>query len=49
MNIDLKEYFGDYRKSNIKQLNDYILKMDSKVSKYYNFGKPFFKGNHKFD
>ena len=49
MSIDLKEYFGDYKKSNIKQLNDYISKIDSKVSKYYNFGKPFFKGDHKLN
>ena len=49
MDINLEEYFGDYKKSNVKQLNNYISDIDSKVSKYYNFGKPFFKGNHEFN
>lgn len=49
MNIDLEEYFGDYKKSNIDILNKYVSILDSKVSKYYNFGKPFFKGEHKLE
>lgn len=49
MNIDLKEYFGDYKKNNVKALNEYISMLDCKVSQYYNFGRPFFKGEHKFN
>ena len=49
MNIDLKQYFGDYKHTNVKILNQYISMLDNKVSKYYNFGKPFFKGEHKLN
>ena len=46
MSINLKEYFGDYKSKNVEILNKYISMLDEKVSKYYNFGKPFFKGDH---
>ena len=49
MSINLKEYFGSYKRSNVKVLNKYISMLDEKVSKYYNFGKPFFKGNHSLN
>lgn len=47
MTINLEDYFGDYKNSNINKLNKYLSLIDKKVSKYYNFGKPFFKGNSK--
>lgn len=49
MNINLEEYFGSYKSNNIDILNDYIMKLDKRVSKYYNFGKPFFKGEHQLN
>ena len=49
MSVNLKEYFGDYKCTNVKILNKYISMLDEKVSKYYNFGKPFFKGNHSLN
>ncbi len=45
--IKLNAYFGDYKKSNIEQLLKYISLLEKYVKKHYNFGKPFFKGNHK--
>lgn len=49
MSINLKEYFGDYKENNVNILNQYISMLDSKVDKYYNFGTPFFKGEHKLN
>ena len=46
--MNIEEYFGDYKESNIKKLNTYISMLDKKVSKYYDFGKPFFKGSKEF-
>ncbi|MBR2787487.1 MAG: hypothetical protein IKD76_08495 [Clostridia bacterium] len=46
MYIDIERYFGDYKKDNIEKLNAYISALNSQVKKYYNFGKPFFKGEH---
>lgn len=45
MSINLKEYFGDYKQNNVNILNQYIFMLNSKVGKYYNFGKPFLKEN----
>ena len=47
--MKLKTYFGDYKKSNIKQLVKYISMLEKNVEKYYNFGKPFFKGDYKLN
>ncbi len=49
MTINLEDYFGDYNKSNIDKIKDYLSILDQKVSKFYNFGKPFFKGNHELN
>lgn len=49
MNINLKEYFGSYKYTNVGILNKYISALDQKVNKYYNFGKPFFKGTHELN
>jgi len=45
--MKLNTYFGDYKKSNTKQLVKYISMLEKNVEKYYNFGKPFFKGDYK--
>ncbi|MFA7300942.1 MAG: pyridoxal-dependent decarboxylase [Candidatus Shapirobacteria bacterium] len=47
--MKLSTYFGSYKKSNTKQLIKYISILEKKVEKYYNFGKPFFKGNFKLN
>lgn len=45
--MKLNNYFGDYKKSNVEQLLEYISILETYVKKYYNFGKPFFRGKHK--
>lgn len=45
MKLNISEYFGSYDKSNIKQIVDYLEKMDSHLEQVYNFGKPFMKGD----
>lgn len=47
--MELNTYFGDYKKSNTKRLLSYISALNKNVEKYYNFGKPFFKGNYKLN
>ncbi|MCI9586099.1 MAG: hypothetical protein HFH45_05670 [Bacilli bacterium] len=44
--MNFKKYFGTYKKSNSKQIINYMNKLDKKISKYYNFGRPFTKGNY---
>lgn len=41
--MNLKTYFGDYKKSNINQLEDYMNLFEKKLKKFYNFENPFFK------
>ena len=45
MRID--EYFGNYKENNLNQVIDYMKKLDVNLNEYYNFGKPFFKGEYE--
>ena len=45
--MKINEYFGNYKENNLNQLISYMEKLDNKLDKYYNFGKPFFKGEYK--
>lgn len=42
-----KDYFGDYKNNNINTVIEYMKTLDNELEKYYNFGKPFFKGDYK--
>lgn len=45
--MKINEYFGNYNKNNLEQLVNYMMMLDNNLKKYYNFGKPFFKGDYK--
>ena len=45
MKID--EYFGDYKDNNLDRVITYMKNLDEKLEEYYNFGKPFFKGDYQ--
>lgn len=45
--MDIKEYFGNYDKNNFEQLTDYMNKLNNNLTKIYNFGFPFMKGNNE--
>lgn len=47
--MNIKEYFGSYKKSNVSYLLKLIKKYEKHVKKYTNYGKPFFKGDDKFN
>ena len=45
MKID--EYFGDYKDNNLDRVITYMKNLDAELNEYYNFGKPFFKGDYQ--
>ena len=45
--MKIEEYFGKYNDNNLKQIINYMNSFDSKLEKYYNFGRPFFKGEYE--
>ena len=47
MKID--KYFGSYKKNNFILLKEYMSFLDNELNEYYNFGKPFFKGNYELN
>lgn len=47
--MDLKEYFGNYKDNNLEQVINYMKKLDNNLENYYNFEKPFFKGEYELE
>jgi len=45
--LKISDYFGNYSVNNYNLLKKYMNKFNKKLSKYYNFGYPFFKGKYK--
>ena len=43
--MNIKNYFGDYKKNNLSQVISYMRELDDYLNEYYNFSKPFFKGD----
>lgn len=47
--MKLNKYFGSYKKNNFFLLRKYMTFFNNELNKYYNFGKPFFKGSYKLN
>jgi len=45
--MKIEEYFGDYKTNNFDRLIEYMKHLDNNLIEYYNFGKPFFKGEYE--